>query len=109
MSVLNTKLIELIEQEILSGKLITDCNDDNLSISYKYYERAESKWKLITQEDAPIHSYHLFAENAYGMTSYGFYKAKNGKIYIIVAYIDNITQIYIPSKKCHFLQNLIDE
>jgi hypothetical protein len=41
------------------------------------------------------------------MYSYGFYKANNGKIYIIEAWDNNITKVYIPSKKWDCLTNII--
>ncbi len=47
-------------------------------------------------------SYILFGSNAYGCTSYGFYKTKNNKIYIIEAYINNIVSYY-DTENCDFL------
>lgn len=41
-------------------------------------------------------SYMLFGSNAYGYTSYGFYKAKNNNIYVIEAFCNDIVSYYDP-------------
>jgi hypothetical protein len=41
--------------------------------------------------------YIQYASNGFGFQSYGFYNANNGKIYIIEAYMNKISKIYVPS------------
>ena len=64
-------------------------------------------WNLIQKSN--INDYYEFASNAFGMQSYGFYKANNGEIYIIEAFINEISKIYIPSKNIDCLKDLIKE
>ena len=77
------------------------------SISYQYYEDAESGWNTIKNSE---NNYYIqFASNGSGMSSYGFYKANNGEMYIIEAWVNNITRVYIPSKRWDCLQNVITD
>lgn len=92
--------IDLAEKAILSTKLV---NDISPCISCRDYELAHKSWKLINKTDTPCTSYILFASNAFGFTSFGFYKAKNGNVYIIEAYINEIQKIYIPNENMSFL------
>lgn len=89
----NIKLVE---------NFINNNNCDNLypNLSFNDVENA----KLCYQEikNLPITSYILFGSNAFGMTSYGFYKTKDDKIYIIEAYINKISKYYNPNN-CYFL------
>ncbi len=106
-STLSEQSINLAEKAIQSDKLILEDSNIQPSISYQYYNTAEEAWKLITGENVPINSYILFASNSYGYISYGFYKSNNNNIYIIEAYLNNISKVYVASKKIDCLTNLI--
>lgn len=106
MSKFSQVLIDITEEAITSDKLMPKDTDNLPAISCRDYEDAKSAWNIINNSDK---NYYLqFGYNAGGMTSYGFYKANNGKIYIIEAWINNITKVYIPSNKWDFLENIID-
>ena len=99
------QLIDITEEAILSDKLMPKDTDRIPAISYRDYEDAESGWNTIKNSE---NNYYIqFASNGYGMSSYGFYKANNGEIYIIEAWVNNITRVYIPSKRWDCLQNVI--
>jgi hypothetical protein len=99
------QLIDITEQAILSNKLMPKDTDNLPAISYRDYGDAEFGWNIIKNSEK---NYYLqFASNGAGMCSYGFYKANNGKIYIIEAWVNEITKVYIPSKKWDCLQNVI--
>lgn len=98
--------IDLVETAILSNKLVP-YGLDQPNISLKYYENAEIEWNII--KNADINSYSQFASNACGLISYGFYKATNSKIYIIEAFLNEITYVYIASKNIDCLKDLIND
>ena len=107
MSKFSEELIIITELAIQSDKLIPIDDEDNYlpSISYRHYDDAKYCWNIINKSDK---NYYLqFADNAMGMASYGFYKANNGQIYIIEAWANKITNVYIPSKKWDCLKNII--
>ncbi len=87
MSQLSNTNIENVEEYIKNNKL----GDEIPAISEYMKPDAAKYWKQI--EVAPSTYYYKFAEAAYGMTSYGFYKSREGKIYIINAYINSISNI----------------
>jgi hypothetical protein len=90
MSVLSERNIELAEKFILEnsvkiiGASLSICDIENGKICFEQIK------------NMPPTSYTLFGSNAYGMTSYGFYKAKNEQIYIIEAFCNNINAYYDP-------------
>jgi hypothetical protein len=45
---------------------------------------------------SPPTSYMQFGSNSFGMTSYGLYKTRSNKIYVIEAFCNNITCYYTP-------------
>jgi len=95
MSILSESFIYEVENTILSGELIGKKTDNLMSgFSVGDTENILPNYELIKK--SPINSYAYFASNAMGMISYGFYKANDGKIYIIVAFVNNITKIYLP-------------
>ena len=100
------KMIDITE-EAISTKLMPKDNDKLPAISYRDYEDAESGWNIIKK--AEKNCYIQFASNAAGMSSYGFYKANNGEIYIIEAWVNEITRVFIPSKDWDCLQHLIND
>lgn len=107
MSKLLQQMIDETEAAILSKKLMPNDYDNLPAISYRDYDDAEYGWNLINKSDKNY--YIQFASNGGGMTSYGFYKANNGQIYIIEAWINKITKIYIPNKKWDCLEKLIQD
>jgi len=106
MSRFSQQMIDITE-EAISEKLMPKDTDNVPAISYRDYEDAESGWNIIT--NAEKNYYIQFASNAFGMCSYGFYKANNGEIYIIEAWVNEITKVFIPSKKWNCLQNVINK
>ena len=107
MSTLSEEYIIAAEQAILSDILVPKTSLVVPSISCQYYDEAEEAWKFI--QNSQKNSYRQFASNALGMSSYGFYKANNGQIYIIEAWINEIRNVYIPSKNIDCLKNLIND
>jgi len=101
--------IDLVENWLLSDKFLNQNNHIVPSISYNDYDLAEEYYKEIRQPDIPINSYYLFASNAYGYTSYGFYKASNGKIYIVEAFMNEIKNVYIPSSNIDCLKKVFEQ
>jgi hypothetical protein len=95
-----------ITEEAISNKLMPKDTDKLPAISYRDYEDAEIGWNII--KNAEKNCYIQFASNGAGISSYGFYKANNGEIYIIEAWANEITRVYIPSKDWHCLQDLIN-
>ncbi len=94
-------------EEAINTKLQPIENNYKLSISYQYYDIAEICYKEIIKETSPVTSYTRFASNGYGYQSYGFYKARDGKIYIIETFIENINGVYIPDKNIECLKDII--
>jgi len=107
MTTLSEEYIIAAEEAILSDKLIPKDSLVVPSISCQYYNDAETEWNFIKNSEK--NSYRQFASNAYGMSSFGFYKANNGQIYIIEAWINEIVKVYIPSKNIACLKNLIND
>jgi len=89
--------IELVECFIKNNKhnITFPC------LSYNDIEGAQYFYNQI--KEMPVTSYTLFASNACGYTSYGFYKSKENKIYIIEAYVNNIISYY-NTDNCPFIQ-----
>lgn len=107
MSKFSEEMINITEAAIMSDKLVSKDYDNLPAISCSDYDTAETGWKTINNSDK---NYYLqFASNAGGFTSYGFYKANNGEIYIIEAWVNMITKVYIPSKKWDCLKNIISD
>lgn len=103
---LSRQNIELAEQAIKSDKLMPIEKNDMLSISYRDYEKAELAYKNITKETTPVTSYSIFGGNALGMQSFGLYKARNNKIYIIDAYLGEIRRVFVPDKNIDCFKDL---
>jgi len=104
MSRLNEELIITAEEAILSDLLRSE---NEICISCRYYKYAAETWKLIKNSEK--NSYEYFASESNGMTSYGFYKANNGQIYIIEARMNDITSVYLASKNISFLKRVIND
>jgi hypothetical protein len=82
--------IELAERFILENEVKTV----NAALSIVDIENGKICYEEIKKMEPT--SYMLFGSNAYGMTSYGFYKARNEQIYIIEAFCNNIIGYYDP-------------
>ena len=108
MSRLSPEFIEAAEQALLSDVLVPEESNNVPSISCQYYDYAIEMWNDINKEDVPLNTYLQFASNAMGMRSYGYYKANNGKIYIIEAFMNEITDIYVPSNKIECLTKTLN-
>lgn len=106
-STLSDYNIMLAEAAILSDKLIPENSPIPPSISHQYYDDVKEGWEWINRDDVPVTSYKLVASNANGLATYGFYKAKSGKIYIINAYLNNIIYVFVPSKNMDCLKNIL--
>lgn len=107
MSKLSEELIVITEEAILSDMLVPKDDNTEPSISYQYYDDAEEAWNLIKNSEKNY--YIQFASNGAGMTSYGFYKANDGQIYIIEAWINEIRKIYFATNKIHCLSHVIKD
>lgn len=101
---LEEELIIKTEEAIKSDMLDTT---NDLCISCQYYRNAVETWKLIKNSEK--NSYKQFASNGAGMTSYGFYKANDGQIYIIEAFMNDITSVYLASTNINFLKRAIKD
>jgi hypothetical protein len=98
-SQLSEENIELVESFIQNNK----ANIGYPSLSYIGQEEAIYYLQEISKEETPVTSYYLFASNAFGMTSYGYYKSKEGQIYIIEAFIQGILGYYNVDNDWDFL------
>lgn len=99
--------IDRAENAINSDKLQPIENNYKLSISYQYYDDAEIGYKEMIKESTPVTSYFRFAGNGYGYQSYGFYKAKNGNVYILDTSMEHINGVFIPDKNIDCFKNII--
>jgi len=87
---LSNSNIEMIESFIQTNKAL----DTMPNISETDREQTIVDWMEINKPETQCHTYLQFASNAYGMTSYGFYKTKNDKIFIIEAYCGEVKKYY---------------
>jgi hypothetical protein len=98
--------INRVEEGIISGLLQPNENNYMISVSYRYYDFAKLAYKEIQKTYIPNTSYIHFAENSFGYQSYGFYKSRDGNIYIIDTYLENIQNIFTVDENILFLQNI---
>lgn len=94
-------------EHAIKTKLIDIEKNYTLSISIQYYNCAIYGYKLMVKDDTPVTSYCMFAFNAGGMQTYGFYKSINGKIYIIDSFLGDIDSVYIPYKNIDCLNSIL--
>jgi hypothetical protein len=90
MKVLDLNTIDLIEQFIKNNKPLLDYP----CLSLRDYASTRSEYFNIINNITPVYSLIPFASNAYGFTTYNFYKNSNQDIFIIVIYIDEIQSYY---------------
>ena len=101
MSSLSEQNITMVENFIASNK---PTNSIRPSESDRY--SAIEQWKKISDPNTPNTFYSQFGSNAFGMTSYGFYKSKTGELYVITAFINNVTSYFKVDNTWDFLQDL---
>ena len=95
------KNIKLVESFIQSHE---PSKSDYPAISYRDQDNAIEYFNEISKEETPITSYYLFASNSMGMTSYGYYKSKEGKIFIIEAFMQEVVGYYNVDSDWYFLK-----
>ena len=86
--------IELLEQ-FIENNTARDDRDSLPAISERDRDDAVSDWKTINDPNTPVTTYLQFASNCQGMSSYGFYKSRNGSIFMVSAFCDKITSYHI--------------
>lgn len=64
------------------------------AISECHREQAITDWNTINAQETLPTTYLHFANSAYGMTSYGFYKTRDGRIFLVNAFCGEITAYY---------------
>ena len=106
--ILSEEHIRRAEDAINSDLLQPIENNYMLSISYQHYNLAELGYKKMIKHNTPNTSYFIFGGNAYGMQSYGLYKALDSKIYIIDSYMGQIQKIFIPHQNIDCFRNIIE-
>ena len=99
MTTLSHENIEIVENFInthSAGKLphLSECDRP----------AAISEYKKITDQTTIATSYYKFGSDANGYTSYGYYKSKDDKIYIISAFMGNVTAYYNVDSDWYFLK-----
>ena len=67
-------------------------------------ESAISEFTKISDPETPHTSYLIFGSDGGGFTSYGYYKTRDSKIYIITAFMNNITNYNHVDETWWFLQ-----
>ena len=93
--------VELLENFIASNQA---CSSDFLpAISEYYREDAIKDWETINDPETPVTSYLQFAYAALGMTSYGFYKTRDGRIFLINAFCSQISAYYTVTSNWNIL------
>lgn len=100
MSSLSEQNIEQVENFIASHKpnnSICPSNSDKYS--------AIEEWKKISDPNTPNTFYSQFGSNSFGMTSYGFYKSRSGELYVITAFINEVTSYFKVDDSWYFLQD----
>lgn len=77
----------------IAEKFIASCKPYKQYPSISEYDRESTieSWAKINELDAPSTTYLQFADNALGMNTYAFYKSLNNKIYILTAFMGNLT------------------
>lgn len=90
MSALSEKNIELAEKFILENSAKT------IGAALSICDIEYGKMCIKDIKNMPPTSYVLFGSNAFGYSSYGFYKAKNEQIYVIEAFCNDIVAHYDP-------------
>jgi hypothetical protein len=98
--ILSESNINYVEQFIEINK----CSDNLTGISEYYREQTIKDWETINDKNTQCTTYLQFADNSYGMISYGFYKTKKEEIYIISAYCNKLTNYYNVDDNWYMLQ-----
>jgi hypothetical protein len=93
--------IELLENFIATNEPYS--SDLLPAISECYRNDAINDWKTINDPDTPVTTYLQFASAALGMTSYGFYKTKDGRIFLVTAWCSELNCYYHVNSTWHIL------
>jgi hypothetical protein len=99
---LSEENIEIVEEFIRNNKPANYV----LQISEWDREQAVSDWITINDSETPTSTYLQFGSDGGGMTSYGYYKAKNNDIYIINAFLNTISCYYKVDSSWYVLNNI---
>ena len=102
MSQLSNKNIELLERFIETHSP----SETMPSLPETYRESAIIEWEEISDPHTVPTSYYIFASASNGMTSFGFYKSKNNKIYIVKSFCNELTDYYNVDSEWSFLKTL---
>jgi hypothetical protein len=86
--------IEVLEQ-FIANNTERDDRDSLPAISERDRDDAVSDWKTINDPNTPVTTYLQFASNSHGMSSYAFYKSRNGSIFLVCAFCNNLTSYHI--------------
>lgn len=100
--------IDKVEEALQTDKLQSIEDNYKVSISFQYFAFAKLGYTEMLKETTKVTSYLQFAFNAGGMRTYGFYKAKNSKIYIIDSWLGDIENIFIPDKNIECFMDIIE-
>jgi hypothetical protein len=93
--------IELLENFIATNEPYS--SDLLPAISEYYRNDAINDWNTINDADTPVTTYLQFASAALGMTSYAFYKTKDGRIFLISAWCSELSCYYHVNSTWHIL------
>jgi len=93
--------IELLENFITTNEPYS--SDLLPAISECYRDDAIKDWKTINEPNTPVSSYLQFASAGAGMTSYGFYKTKDGRIFLVSAWCNNLNSYYNVNSNWYIL------
>ena len=95
------------ENIILVEELIKNqpsSNINGIAISYRDQADAIRYFNEISNPNVKPTSYYIFASNAMGFISFGYYKSVDGKIYIIRTFIEKLKKYYKVDETWAFLQ-----
>ncbi len=93
--------IELLENFIATNQPYS--SDLLPAISECYRNDAINDWKTINEPETPVTTYLQFASAALGMTSYGFYKTKDQRIFLVSAWCNELNSYYEITPTWHLL------
>lgn len=98
---LSEENIELLENFIATNN--PNSSDFLPCISEKFRDDAIRDWESINDNETLPTTYLQFADSANGMTSYGFYKTRDGQIFLITAFCCKLTSYHNVTPTWHIL------
>lgn len=75
------------------------------AISECYRDNIKKFWEIINLPETKPTSYFIVATNAMGMYSYGLYKTRENKIFLINTYIQNVISYYSIDNSWNMLKS----